>query len=111
MKNEYYDENIGLPLPKDAVEAAMGEELAEFEKHEVGEEVGLEECHRVAGAPVASCRWRIHNKGGSDHINVRARLVAREMKSRKPGWETVCAGTPRLWKCPHSAPLQFYLTL
>ena len=62
---EYYDEDTRLPLPKSAVEQAMREELAEFEKHEVGEEVSLEQCHQVTGAPPVSCRWRIHNKGDS----------------------------------------------
>jgi len=93
----FYDEDTGLPLPKEAVEKAMAEELAEYSKHGVGEEVSIEACYAASGKAPVSCRWRIHNKGDQEKVNIRARLVAREMKRNKPGWETVFAGTPPLW--------------
>ena len=75
----------------------MADELAEYDKHDVYEEVTVEECWRTTGIKPVDCRWKVINKGDAKHRDVRARLLAREMKKDKIGWETVFAGTPPLW--------------
>ena len=60
--SRYVDEVTGIPLPTIAVEAAMKEDMAEYDKHEVAREVLLRDVEAQGIKPV-SARWRIH-KGG-----------------------------------------------
>ena len=75
----------------------MREELLQYDKHKVYEEVSIESCLKQTGANPVDCRWILVNKGDGNKRDVRARLVAREMKKDKPGWEIAFAGTPPLW--------------
>jgi hypothetical protein len=93
----YVDEITGIPLPDAEVEKAMSDELAEYAKHEVAEEVSIESCWEATHARPVDCRWKVINKGDGERRDIRARLLAREMKKDKIGWETIFAGTPPLW--------------
>ena len=95
--SSFVDEITGLPLGDAEVEKAMADELAEYVKHDVAEEVSIEACWAATGARPLDCRWKIINKGDAMRRDIRARLLAREMKKDKIGWETVFAGTPPLW--------------
>ena len=97
FNSRFVDEITGLPLADAEVEKAMADELAEYAKHDVAEEVSIEACWTATGARPVDCRWKIINKGDAVRRDIRARLLAREMKKDKIGWETIFAGTPPLW--------------
>ena len=53
-----------------------------------------ETCVLRTGRKPISCRWRDINKGDSERVEVRSRLVAREIKQK--GTDSYFAGTPPL---------------
>ena len=74
----------------------MQAELDEYKKHEMAEEVSIEDCWAATGCKPVDCRWKVINKGDAVNRDVRARLLAREMRKDKVGWEAIFAGTPPL---------------
>ena len=70
------------------------EEMKWYEKFQGYEEVTVETCVLRTGRKRISCRWRDINKGDSERVEVRSRLVAREIK--KKGTDSFFAGTPPL---------------
>ena len=96
-EEEFFDEVTGLALETKPVHKAMTEELGEYDKHEVYEVVTVASCVATTGKQPEDCRWRISNKGDAMAMDIRARLIARQMKKRTKGWESVFAGTPPLW--------------
>ena len=93
-KWDLWDEVTGLPLPEDAVLKAQKEELAEYARFEVASECDDDEAWTETGAAPVQSRWRVINKGDAEHMEVRARLVAREF--RRAGVDTIFAPTPPL---------------
>ncbi len=70
----------GVPLPTDAVEAARQEAMDYYKHMDAYDEVEVKECKAGTGKELISCRWRDINKGDAMTIEVRSRLIAREMK-------------------------------
>ena len=62
-----------------------------FEAHE---EVTDETCLPRTGRKPISCRWKDINKGGNEHVEVRSRLIGREIKQNGP--DSYFAGAPLL---------------
>ena len=62
---------------------ARTEEMAWYDKFKAYEEVTDETCVSRAGLKPISCRWRDINKGDSERVEVRSRLVAREIKQKR----------------------------
>ena len=58
-----YDDISGAPLPEELVEAAVGEEMAEYHKHMVYEKVPIAQCLERTGKKPIGVRWVITNKG------------------------------------------------
>lgn len=88
----YYDEGTGVPLPAHLVEAAEKEEIKEYEKHEAVEEDYNENCVAATGAKPISARFRVNNKGDENDYEMRARLIAQDV--RKAGVEAIFTATP-----------------
>ena len=91
---DYIDEVTGVTLLRDDVVRARMEEMKWYEKFQAYEEVTVETCVLRTGRKRISCRWRDINKGDSERVEVRSRLVAREIK--KKGTDSFFAGTPPL---------------
>ena len=77
----YYDDISGAPLKSELVDAAIQEEMDQYTKHEVYTKVPLARCWERTGKKPVGVRWVIVNKGDDENPNVRARLVAKEIKS------------------------------
>ena len=73
---------------------ARAEEMAWYEKFNAYEEVTDETCLSRSVRKPISCRWRDINKGDHERVEVRSRLVAREIKQK--GTDSYFAGTPLL---------------
>ena len=93
--NDCWDEEAGVPLDPEAVKNSMAAELQECKKFELYEECEENLCYEVTGKAPISCRWRVINKGDLAKPDIRARLLAREI--RRKGWDAVFAATPPLW--------------
>ena len=78
-----YDENTGVKLPDDLVRKAKEEEIAEYHKHNVYTKCPRSEAFAVTGKAPIGVRWMIVNKGDENNPNIRARLVAKEIKKDK----------------------------
>ena len=89
---DYTDEVTGVTLLRDDVARARAEEMAWYEKFKAYEEVTDETCVSGTGRKPISCRWRDINKGDKERVEVRSRLVAREIKQK--GTDSYFAGTP-----------------
>ena len=83
----------GQPLDPSMVHAAMKLEMEYFESKQVWQKVPRSEALARGKKPI-STRWIIVNKGDDDSPNIRARLVAREI--RKAGEDPIFAPTPPL---------------
>eukprot|EP00971_Amphidinium_carterae_P175661 3481614-Amphidinium_carterae.1 len=90
--DEYADDVTGLPLPRHLVLQAREEELRDYKDMKVYEEVPLQECYDMTGAPPISTKWRDINKGDMKSVKVRSRLVSRQF--RQHGVESIFTGTP-----------------
>ena len=51
-----------------------------YDMFEAHEEVTDETCLPRTGRKPISCRWKDINKGGNEHVEVRSRLIGREIK-------------------------------
>ena len=89
-----YDEYTGAELPPELVEKAKQEELETYRKHAVYTKMPRSECFRITGKPPIGVRWVISNKGDAKNPEIRARLVAKEIKRDKR--EDLFAATPPL---------------
>ena len=94
MPKPYVDDLTGTPLNRELVEAAILKELRYFEVKEVWKLVPVEEARKLTGRAPITVRWVHTNKGDDITPNLRARLVAREMKNA--GDEAIFAPTPPL---------------
>ena len=94
MVKPYTDDLTGTPLDSVLVEAAIVKELSYFEEKEVWKLVPISEARRITGKDPITVRWVHTNKGDDITPNLRARLVAREMKNA--GDEAIFAPTPPL---------------
>ena len=62
---------------------ARGEEMAWYDKFEAHGEVTDETCELSrAGRKPISCRWNDSNVGDSERVEVRSRLITREIKQK-----------------------------
>ena len=93
-EGDYTDEVTGVTLLRDDVAKARAEEMAWYEKFNAHEEVTDETCLSRSGRKPISCRWRDIDNGGHERVEVRSRLVAREIKQK--GTVSYFAGTPPL---------------
>ena len=94
FEGDYTDEMTGATLLRDDVGKARAEEMAWYHKFEACAEVTEKTCQSTAGRKPISCRWKGIDKGGSDHVEVRSRLIARDIKQK--GTDSHFAGTPPL---------------
>ena len=91
---DYIDEATGATLRRVDVAKARMEAMKWYEKFNAFEEVTDETCASRTGHKPSSCRWKDINKGDSERVEVRSRLVAREIKQK--GTDSYFAGTPPL---------------
>ena len=91
-EGDYTDEMTGVTLLRDDVAQARTEEMKWYEKFQAFDEVPDETCVLRTGRKPISCRWRDINKGDSERVEVRSRLVACEIKQK--GTDSYFAGTP-----------------
>ena len=89
-----WDDLSGLPLDPELVRRARAEELTEFEKLGVWEEVPLSLCWEKTGRGPIGTRWVDVNKGDALHPDYRNRLVAQELKKHNPGVDMFAAMPP-----------------
>ena len=89
-EGDYADEVTGGALLRDDVAKARMEEMSCDDKFEAYEEV-TNGTMRARRKPI-SCRWRDINKGDSERVELRSRLVAFEIKQK--GTDSYFAGTP-----------------
>ena len=76
----YYDQNTGLPLDKKLVEAAMKEEVVYMQSLPVWVRYDSRAAIPHAIDKHVKTRWVLTNKGDASSPDVRARLVAQEIK-------------------------------
>eukprot|EP00971_Amphidinium_carterae_P050631 996923-Amphidinium_carterae.1 len=88
----YYDEITGMPLPRDEILKARGEELGDYEAMNVYKEISIEETMMLIGTKPVSSQWKDINKGDQKHIQVRSQLIGMEFK--KPGVDSLFTATP-----------------
>ena len=93
-KVDLTDEVTGVTLLRDDVAIARTDEMASYEKFKAFEEATDETCVSRTGHKPISCQWRDINKGDNDRVEVRSRLVAREIKQK--GTDHNVAGTAPL---------------
>ena len=73
------------------------EEMKWYERFNAFEDVTDETCVSRTGRKPISCRWKDINKGDSERVEVRSRLVAREIKQK--GTDSYFAGTHHWHSC------------
>ena len=93
-EGDYVDEVTRVTLLRDDVAKARMEEMKWYEKFQAFEEVTDETCLSSTGRKPISCPWRDTHLGDSERVEVRSRLVAREIKQK--GTDSFFAGTPPL---------------
>ena len=93
-EGDYTDEVTRVTLLRDDVAKARMEEMKRYEKFQAFDEVPDEACVLRTGRKPIPCRWRVINEGDSERVEVRSRLVAREIKQK--GTDSYFAGTPPL---------------
>ena len=93
-EKKYKDDLTGIDLDAGLVREAIKKELGYFDDKEVWELVPESEAKKRTGKPPITVRWVHTNKGDDVHPNMRARLVAREM--RNAGDDAIFAPTPPL---------------
>ena len=73
---------------------ARMEEMKWYEEFNAFEEATDETRASRTGRKPMSCRWRGINKGDNERVEMRSRLIAREIKQK--GTDSYVAGTPQL---------------
>ena len=94
---DYTDEATGATLRRDDVAKARMKEMKWYEKFNAFEEVTDETCVTRTRRKPISCRWKDINKGDSERVEVRSRLVAREIMQK--GTDSYVAGTHHWHSC------------
>ena len=84
----------GATLLRDDVAKARADEMAWYDKFEAFQKVMDESCLSRTGRKPISGRWKDMNKGDCGRVEVRSRLIAREVKQK--GTDSYVAGTPPL---------------
>ena len=92
-EGDYIDEVTRVTLLRDDVAKARMEQVKWYEKFQAFEVTDETRVLRTGRKPI-SCRWRDINKGDSERVEVRSRLVAREIKQK--GTDSYFAGAPPL---------------
>ena len=87
-------EVIGVTHVRDNVAKPRMEEMSWCDKFTAYEDVTDETCMMRTGRKPISCRWRLINKRDSKPVEVRSRLVAREIEPTRT--DSCFAGTPPL---------------
>jgi hypothetical protein len=78
-----------------AVRAVRGEELEVIEKMKVWKIVPLETCWQETGKKPIGTKWVDVNKGDRDNMQIRSRLVAKELRATATGpMDDVYSATP-----------------
>ena len=90
----YFDDITGVELDKGLVEAAIREELKFMESLPVWRRIPDDEV--PSDAKVIDTRWVMVNKGDTTNVEIRARLVAREIKGSASSEPMLFAATPPL---------------
>ncbi len=93
-QTKYWDEMTGVPLPTEAVEAARQEEMDYYKQMDAYDEVEVKQFKAETGKEPLSCRSKEIKTGDATTIEVRSRLIAREMKVKATDGHF--AGTPPL---------------
>ena len=93
-EGDYIDEVTRVTLLRDDLAKTRMEQMKWCEKFQAFEEVTDETCVLRTGRKPICCRWRDINKGDSERVEVRSRLVAREIKQK--GTDSCFAGAPPL---------------
>ena len=83
-----------MELDSTKVQEAMREEVAAMEKMGVWRRVDPQEMRH--DTKVVPTKWVLVNKGDADHVEIRARLVACEVKGAAESEPTLFAATPPL---------------
>ena len=79
-EGDYTDEVTRVTLLRDDVARARMEEMKWCEKFQAFEEVTDEKCVLRTGRKPIFSRWRDINEGDNERVEVRSRLVPREIK-------------------------------
>ena len=90
----FYDEVTGQELDRKLVMAARAEELGFFHKKGVYTKVPAEQAKKTTGRGPISIRWVYVNKGDEQHPDIRARLVAREIRQEASDGSMYAATPP-----------------
>ena len=93
-KVDYTDEVTRVTLLRDDVAIARMDEMASYEKFKAHEEATDESCVSRTGHKPISCQLRDINKGDNERVEVRSRLVARDIE--RDGTDHNFAGTAPL---------------
>ena len=93
-RDEVYDERTGEPLDTTLTKQAEDEEMAYMEHLGVGVAASEEECWAKTGKAPITTMWVRVNKGTASSPIVRARLVARDFKTK--GGRSLFASMPPL---------------
>ena len=80
VRQEAWDDVHGGGLPVEKVVAARGEEVGFMEDRGIWTLRPVAECWQKTGKAPVSVRWVDTNKGTSELVEVRSRLVARDFK-------------------------------
>ena len=88
------DAMTGQELPYDLVMIARKKEMDYFKSKGVWAKRTIKECLEITGRPPVTVKWVETNKGDDVDVNIRARLVARQI--RGPGQDSIFAPTPPL---------------
>ena len=76
----YRDDLTGQLLNPELVRAARAKELEYFDGRDVWQLKPIDECRRHTGKPPVIVKWVDVNKGDDVNLNVRSRLVARQIR-------------------------------
>ena len=91
-----WDDVHGGDLPVKEVKAARKEEIGYMGGRNIWSFKPIQECWDKTGAGPTSVRWVDTNKGGSERMEVRCRLVARDFKGGDKDRDDLFAATPPL---------------
>ena len=93
---QFYDDMSGKILPRDLVEAARREEIAEVKRMGVWRKVPRAQCWHETGRPPIGIRWVDVDKGQDGVRDVRSRIVAQELSKGKSKDVDLFSATPPL---------------
>ena len=81
VKGPFYDDLTKQQLPTQLVKAARWKELDNlFQTKNVWKRASLAEAQRISGRSPITVRWVDVSKGDDDCLNIRSRLVARQIR-------------------------------